>query len=238
MDKKAKKMFPELKPIVPMTDLNVKRPDGDEKPKEKRSQKDMFQSDKKENIKLEVNNEVVEVKKDRYAHLAKAREKALEKRRAKMKIKNEQKARDKEEKLRLRAEKKKARDEKNRIKSRERYWAMKREKEAKNNEEKIEEPRDNAEQIVAPPPPQKVAPQKKVSFSTNTPLSYAQFSPYMDRYTQSRIPKKTKPIPVPKVNHQQNELEQLRRARDNYHPANYPLSHMNPYNRKYKQFGI
>ena len=232
MNKKAKNMFPELKPIEPMTDLNVKTPE-EEKPKEDR--KKIFQKAKKvdENVKLEVNNEVVAVKKDRYAHLAKAREKALEKRRAKMKIKNEQKARDKEEKLRLRAEKKKERDEKNRIKSRERYWAMKREKESKNNEDKIEEPRDNAEQIVNNVI--KSAP-KKVSFSTNMPLSYDQFATYMDKYTKSRVPQKTKPIAVPKP--QSNELEQLRSVRDNYHPPNYPLTHLNPYKKKYKRFGI
>jgi len=213
--------MPQLLEVKPVTPENLVVPQDEQKEKVELDTQEIFQKEQKKT------EEVVPKKKDRYAHLAAARAKALANRKEKAAAKKLIKAQEKEEKLRLREEKKKARQEKNRVKSRERYWELKKEKEEKKEE------RDNAEQRVAAPPAPPAA--KQVSFAPQQNMTYDQFENYMDRYTKKRMPVRKKAPPPPQHN---AELERLRSIAASYHPANYPLKGNNPYTRRNKKLNM
>ena len=133
----------------------------------------------------------IDKKKDKtYTHLAKAREKALEVRRAKAKIRNEEK-----EKKRADKEKKKAETlERRREKARERYWKKKLDKE-------IEQEQEMKKKEVE----QKEVEQKEVK-PQNSSISYEQFEQYMDKYKSKRNQHKSdeKPADYPKLKSRKN----------------------------------
>ena len=137
------------------------------------------------------NNKQEEIKKvNKYSHLAKAREKALEVRQAKAKIRNEEKERKREEK-----EKKKAETlERRREKARERYWKKKLDKE-------IEQEQEMKKKEVE----QKEVEQKEVK-PQNSSISYEQFEQYMDKYKSKRNQHKSdeKPADYPKLKSRKN----------------------------------
>tara|TARA_R110000824_G_scaffold21996_4_gene81221 strand:- start:240 stop:941 length:702 start_codon:yes stop_codon:yes gene_type:complete len=233
MNETAKKMFPTLLEVKPLDESEIEKPDEPTRP----TDKEIFQKKEKEKVKLEVNNEVITVKKDRYAHLAKARATALKNRKIKAEKKRILKEEQKVEKQRVREEKKKVRDEKNRKKSRERYWELKREKEEKNDSggaENIKELEKNLIQkaIATENPPPNTAHRAVAPPSS---MNYDQFESYMDRYTQKK--KTTLPIkvpPPPKPTHN----DQLHHLANTYHPQNYPLSSINPFTRSFKKFRL
>jgi len=158
---------------------------------------------------LKKNNKLVELSDDatiekspgtktkRYSHLAKARQKGLEKRRAnaaaKKELKELKKA-EKEEEKRLRRE---ATKERNRAKARDRYRRIKAEKETE------------TEPIDIPKP----KPQKPKG------MSYDTFSKYMDEY-QRQNTIKNKKIEKPRA------IIKPKPVVKPYHPKNYPLAHI------------
>ena len=176
---------------------------------------DIFMKPKKkrENIVLEVEDGEKKPVKGRYAHLAEARKKGAETRRLKAIERKALKDDEKEEKKRIKEERKKASVERNRQRARDRYYAK------QENKKILKE--DGTLNVTSKPiniPPQKA---KEMDFNT--------FASHMLKYEnmKQKFFKEQNKKKVAKPIEQKKE----------YHPKNYPLSHLyNPANRKNTTF--
>ena len=241
MDLDKNNLFPEINPNI---DEIIEKEDminGDEVVKDddmdysapKSSHKDIFMSGKK-NVKLNIKEptdtitesdvEKPKPKKDRYAHLAKARQKGIETRRRKAEERRKAKEEAKLKKQQEREARKKATAERNRASARERYYKQ---KEAKQNvaEKILEDSKVEAEK-------EKIKTMKKTKqLPVNNNMDFNTFARYMMKYEQMKDAynkqktKKSKPIPIKK-----------KEEEPTYHPPNYPLSMYAPTNR-YKEWG-
>jgi len=183
---------------------------------------DIFMKPKKkrENIVLEVKSPAVEknVKKDRYAHLAEARKKGAETRRLKAIERKALKDDEKEEKKRIKEERKKASVERNRQRARDRYYAKQENKKIENKKILKEDGTLNVTSKPINIPPQKA---KEMDFNT--------FASHMLKYENMKQ----------KFFNEQNKKKVAKpiEQKKEYHPKNYPLSHLyNPANRKNTTF--
>lgn len=233
MDIDSNNLFPEINPNIDEIVEKENMIDGDEVVKDvnidfsapKSTHKDIFM---KTNIKVnvkekeptdtETENDVIkeETKKDRYAHLAKARQKGIETRRKKAEEKRKIKEAEKLKKKEEREARKKATMERNRHNARQRYYRQKAEK------------TNVAEKIVQDT---NLTPIQKATKNPDTKgMDFNTFAKYMMKYENMKEAyhkqkQKSKPKPIPK-----KEPE-----KPSYHPPNYPLAHFAPHNR-YKQF--
>lgn len=220
--------------IVP--EENVKLSISDQKIM--KSQNDIFMSNKKtveipksqmtetsSEFKSE-NGESENPKKDRYAHLVKARAKGAETRKAKAEAKRQAKEAEKARKAEERRIRKEATMERNRQKARDRYHRQKiiKEEEQKKLDQKF------VESIPKPPvvnssKPRSRMPQKPSGMDFNTFAKYMmKYEQMKDAYQKSQKPK---PKTIKKVT-----VQEPPKAKP-YHPKNYPLSHL--YGRKKKK---
>jgi hypothetical protein len=232
MDLDKNNLFPEVNPNIDEIIEKEDMIDGEEVIKDedfdysapKSTHKDIFMN---ENIKMDIEekNEIqkpqlkrteTKIKKDRYAHLARARQKGIETRKRKAeekrKIKEAQKLKKEEE----RQARKKATMERNRENARKRYYKQK------------ENKKNIAEKIVKDTKPTPI--QETTRNPNNNNMDFNTFAKYMMKYeqmkhayNQSKV--KSKPIQIPK---KQEE-------KPTYHPPNYPLAHLAPHNR-YRDF--
>lgn len=136
----------------------------------------------------------------RYSHLAKAREKGLQKRRANAAKRKELKELKKKEKEEERARRREATKERNRQKARARYQRLKKEKETQN------------------PPKQELAPKTIKKKPTN--MSYETFALYMNQYEKQKAVRQQKKKQVMK------QQKPKKPEPPPYHPKNYPLAHL------------
>lgn len=242
MDIDTNNLFPEINPNIDEIVEKENMIDGEEVVKDddmdysapKSTHKDIFMSGKKQqNVKLSVKeptDTIVESdvepekpkKKDRYAHLAKARQKGIETRRRKAEEKRKAKEAEKLKKKEEREARRKATMERNRENARQRYYKQKAEK--KNVAEKIVEDT-------------KLTPTQRATRNPdvkNNNMDFNTFARYMMKYEQMKDAynkqkqqkqQKTKPI----------EIKKKEPEKPSYHPPNYPLAHLAPHNR-YKQF--
>ena len=236
MDIDSKNLFPEINPNVEELIEKENSIDPDEiikddldysKPKTKA--KDIFMKPSRQNIKLKVKEptdtiveEDIKPKKDRYAHLARARQKGIETRKRKAEEKRKAKAEAKsikDEEKRLRKE---ATAERNRVNARNRYYKQ---KEAKQNvaEKIVEKTKPIPKQSIKAP----VRPQNNGNMDFNTFAKYMmKYEEMKDAYNKQKAkPKsiKSKPKSIPE------------KPKPSYHPKNYPLNMYAPTNR-YKEF--
>ena len=136
----------------------------------------------------------------RYSHIAKAREKGLQKRRANAAKRKELKELKKKEKEEERARRREATKERNRQKARARYQRLKKEKETQN------------------PPKQELAP--KIIKKKPTNMSYETFALYMNQYEKQKAVRQQKKKQVMK------QQKPKKPEPPPYHPKNYPLAHL------------
>tara|TARA_Y100000114_G_C11763482_1_gene331386 strand:- start:4604 stop:5299 length:696 start_codon:yes stop_codon:yes gene_type:complete len=218
MDEETAKLFPTVNPNINEVIEREKAIDGeevimeDEQPEEKSTQKDMFVNKKtkpKKNVKFEVGEK--KEKKDKYAHLAAARQKGIETRRRKAAERKALKEAEKKRKEEERQAKREATMERNRQKAKERYYKQKQQKQ------------NIPEKIYKETKPQRN--QQNISQQVNNPanhMDFNTFAKYMMKYenmkeaynkqknkktVEKREPVKTKPIPQ-------------------YNSPNYPLAHL------------
>ena len=200
------------------------------------SEKDIFMQPKKkkQNIVLkvndgEINNKNVKITKKKkqrdYSHLAKARAKGAEVRKAKAEARRLKKAEEKAEKDRIKAEKKAATAERNRQRARDRYYKQKEEREQKKKEGKIQKP--------SPPV------QKKEAIPAG--MSFEQFANYMLKYENMKKKYKDAIDSQTAAREEKERIKKMEKERsmkkEQYHPANYPLAHLyNPHLRKNKSY--
>ena len=240
MDLDTNNLFPEINPNIDEIIEKEDMIDGEEVVKDddmdysapKSTHKDIFMSgSKKQNVKLKVKETTDTItesdvepekpkKKDRYAHLAKARQKGIETRRRKAEEKRKAKEAEKLKKKEEREARRKATMERNRENARKRYYKQK------------EQKQNIAEKIVEDT---KITPIQRATrnpeIKNNNNMDFNTFAKYMMKYEQMKEAynkqkqKKSKPIPVPK-----KEPE-----KPTYHPPNYPLAQFAPHNR-YKDF--
>lgn len=217
MDEETAKLFPTVNPNINEVIEREKAIDGEEvimqeeQPEEKSTQKDMFVNKKikpKKNVKFEVGEK--KEKKDKYAHLAAARQKGIETRRRKAAERKALKEAEKKRKEEERQAKREATMERNRQKAKERYYKQKQKKQS--IPEKIykeTKPQPNYTNIT-----------EQVN---NTQMDFNTFAKYMMKYENmkeaynkqkskkkiepKKEPIKTKPIPQ-------------------YNSPNYPLAHL------------
>ena len=183
---------------------------------------DIFMKPVKNNMRLDVKPKNVKVKKQRdYSHLAKARAKGAEVRKAKAETRRLQKAEEKAEKDRIKAEKRAATTERNRQRAKDRYY-----------EKKKQSHKEDRKPVQASPPP--VAPQMKNGMDFNT------FANYMLKYENMK--KKYKDAVDLQTAEKERKRQEAIRKKDvkkepAYHPDNYPLAHLyNPHLRKNKTY--
>ena len=223
MDDKTSKLFPEINPNVEELVERDNALDGEnvivETVDQKTEVKDMFVNKKnkiiKKNIKLEIKNDGeknenqnqnVEIKKDKYAHLKAARQKGIETRRKKAAERKALKEAEKLEKQKIKDERKKATTERNRQKARERYYKEKEKK--KTIPQKI----INDTEIRG---------INKVMKKTDNNMDFNTFAKYMMKYENMKEAynkQKTKPVP-------KKVVEKVEKKKS-YHSANYPLAHL------------
>lgn len=185
---------------------------------------DIFMKPVKNNVRLDVKPKNVKVKKQRdYSHLAKARAKGAEVRKAKAEARRLKKAEEKAEKDRIKAEKRAATAERNRQRAKDRYYAKKAEK------HKESKPVEN-----------KVAPAKAVAPTIQQGMDFNTFASYMLKYENMK--KKYKDAVDKQTAEKERKRQEAIRKKDvkkepSYHPANYPLAHLyNPHLRKNKTY--
>ena len=210
MDDETKKLFPEVKPNINEIIEAEKKLDGDEcitndepsPPMEEIKQKDIFV--KKKNVKLDV-----KPKKDKYAHLAAARQKGIETRRRKAAERKAAKEAEKKRKEEERLARREATMQRNREKAKARYHKQK--SLQKNVPEQIykETKPNNYEQIA-----------KQVNNNNN--MDFNTFAKYMMKYENmkeaynnkyKKKPKKQEPIKTPP-------------KKQPFNSPNYPLAHL------------
>lgn len=232
MDLDTNNLFPEINPNIDEIVEKEQMLDGDEVVKDedtdytapKKKHKDIFMSNKKQNIKMnikeptdtETENDIIKPKKDRYAHLAKARQKGIETRRRKAEEKRKIKEAEKLKKQEARELRKKATMERNRENARKRYYKQK------------EQKQNVAQKIVQDTTIKKT----HQSFKNPNPtgMDFNTFAKYMMKYENmkdayNKQKQKSKPQPIPKKE----------KPKPSYHPPNYPLSYLAPHNR-YREF--
>ncbi len=216
MDDNTKKLFPEVNPNINELIEREKAIDGEEvlmtadPAEEKTEQKDIFVTKNKKtkrNVKLEVGEKP---KKDKYAHLAAARQKGIETRRRKAAERKAAKEAEKAKKQEERDARREATMERNRQKAKERYYKQK------------EKKQNIPEQIYKETkPPQNY--QKMAQQAQNSGMDFNTFAKYMMKYENmkeaynkqkskkkvepKKQPIKTKPIPQ-------------------FNSTNYPLAHL------------
>tara|TARA_R100000278_G_scaffold35967_1_gene32373 strand:- start:10 stop:747 length:738 start_codon:yes stop_codon:yes gene_type:complete len=214
MDDDTKKLFPEVNPNINEVIEREKALDqeeviiDDKLEEEKTEQKDIFVTSKKSKPKKNVKLEVGE-KKDKYAHLAAARQKGIETRRRKAAERKALKEAEKKKKEEERQARREATMERNRQKAKERYYKQKQSK------EKIPE-----KIYKETKPPQNY--EKMAQHAQQPAMDFNTFAKYMMKYenmkeaynkqkskkvVEKREPKKTKPI-------------------QQFNPPNYPLAHL------------
>ncbi len=247
MEQDNKNLFPEINPNIDEIIEKENCVDKEEVLKEdmdfskpKTSHSEIFMK-KKQNIKLKVKEptdtitksdiEKPKPKKDRYAHLAKARQKGIETRRRKAEEKRKAKAEEKAKKAEEREARKKATAERNRESARKRYYKQKQEKQniaekivddisSKEEEEKMRYIRKNKQLPKQP--------EKPNGMDFNTFAKYMmKYEQMKDAYNKTKTKSKPKPIPVKKEKPKEKP----------YHPPNYPVSVDAPTNR-YKEFSV
>jgi len=235
MDLDKKNLFPEINPNIDEIIEKENMIDSEEVVKDeemdystpKSSHNDIFIGSKKQNVKMKVKEPTDTItesdvekpkKKDRYAHLAKARQKGIETRRRKAEERRKAKEEAKLKKQQEREARKQATAERNRASARQRYYRQK------------EKSKDVAEKIVedTKPPPKNSIKHKP---TPNGNMDFNTFARYMmkyeqmkDAYNKQKQPKKSKPKDIPQ-----------KKEEPTYHPKNYPLSMYAPHNR-YKEF--
>tara|TARA_R100000231_G_scaffold51578_1_gene43478 strand:+ start:9667 stop:10407 length:741 start_codon:yes stop_codon:yes gene_type:complete len=217
-------------------DLIIPESKPEHVPKEMKDQNEIFMTNKKtvntppeqmtvtsSDIKKTENGE--SENKGKYAHLAKARAKGAETRRAKAEAKRKAKEEEKARKAEERAKRREATMERNRQKARERYYKQKELKEAqkkKNDQEFVKS--------LPQPIPQKrqVKPQSRIQ---NTPkpsgMDFNTFAQYMMKYEQLKDQYNKQQKSNKKVTVKEPPKEKP------YHPKAYPLKHL--YGRKTKK---
>jgi hypothetical protein len=225
-----------LKDDLIIPEENVKLTVNDQKIM--KSQNDIFMSNKKTveipkpqmaETSSEFKSEIGESenqKKDRYAHLVKARAKGAETRKAKAEAKRQAKEAEKARKAEERRIRKEATMERNRQKARERYHRQKviKEEEQKNLDQKF------VESIPKPPEVNNSRvksrlPQRPSGMDFNT------FAKYMMKYEQMKDAYQKSQKPPPKTT-KKVTIQEKPKSKP-YHPKNYPLSHL--YGRKKKK---
>ena len=166
----------------------------------------------------ETHSPTQQVKKGKYAHLAKARQKGLEKRRAKAAEKALLKAKAKEVKELEKQKRRDATKERNRLKARERYRRLKAEKDKK----KVETKQETTEIF------NQVAPKN---------MSFKQFTKYMNQYETTKLAyEKKRQMAINKRKQSRTQSKPVQRTipkpkPPQFHPTNYPLAHLyNPQN--------
>ena len=246
MDKDNKNLFPEINPNIDEIIEKENCVDKEEVLKEdldfskpKTSHSEIFMK-KKQNIKLKVKeptdtiteSDVKKSKpaKDRYAHLAKARQKGIETRRRKAEEKRKAKAEEKAKKAEEREARKRATAERNRESARQRYYKQKAEKQ--NVAQKIVDDISSKEEVEKIKYIRKNKQLPKEPVKPNG-MDFNTFAKYMMKYEQmkdayNKQKTKTKPKPIPVKKEEKPKENQ-------YHPPNYPLSMYAPTNR-YKEF--
>ena len=237
MDLDNKNLFPEINPnideLVEKEDMiasdEVIKDDDMDYSTPKTNHNDIFiGSNQKRNVKLKVKEPTDTItqsdiepkpKKDRYAHLAKARQKGIETRSRKAEEKKRLKELEKAKKAEERQARKQATAERNRENARKRYYKQKESKQ--NVARKIVED-------TKPPPMNSI----KARPTPNNNMDFNTFAKYMMKYetmkdAYNKHKNKTKAIPIPKKKPEPKKEE--------YHPKHYPLSMYAPTNR-YKEF--
>jgi len=137
---------------------------------------DIFMKPVKNNVRLDVKPKNVKVKKQRdYSHLAKARAKGAEVRKAKAEARRLKKAEEKAEKDRIKAERRAATAERNRQRAKDRYYEKKK--------QAHKEPETKPVNIP-------VAPAKPVAPSIQQGMDFNTFANYMLKYENMRKRKK------------------------------------------------
>lgn len=184
---------------------------------------DIFMKPVKNNVRLDVKPKNVKVKKQRdYSHLAKARAKGAEVRKAKAEARRLKKAEEKAEKDRIKAEKRAATTERNRQRAKDRYYEKKK--------QSHKEPA--VKQVIKPGPAPTPAITNGMDFNT--------FANYMLKYENMK--KKYKDAVDKQTAEKERKRQEAIRKKDvkkepAYHPENYPLAHLyNPHLRKNKTY--
>lgn len=187
---------------------------------------DIFMKPVKNNVRLDVKPKNVKVGKQRdYSHLAKARAKGAEVRKAKAEARRLKKAEEKAEKDRIKAEKRAATAERNRQRAKDRYY----EKKKQSHKEPATKPVEN-----------KVAPSKAVAPPIHQGMDFNTFANYMLKYENMK--KKYKDAVDKQTAEKERKRQEAIRKKDvkkepAYHPDNYPLAHLyNPHLRKNKTY--
>ena len=157
-----------------------------------------------------------------YSHLAKARAKGAEVRKAKAEARRLKKAEEKAEKDRIKAEKRAATTERNRQRAKDRYY----EKKKQSHKEPV------VKQVIKPGPAPTPAIANGMDFNT--------FANYMLKYENMK--KKYKDAVDKQTAEKERKRQEAIRKKDvkkepAYHPENYPLAHLyNPHLRKNKTY--
>jgi len=216
MDEETKKLFPEVNPNINEIMEREKAIDSEEvlmtadPAEEKTEQKDIFVTKNKikpkKNIKLKVGE-----KKDKYAHLAAARQKGIETRRRKAAERKALKEAEKAKKQEERDARREATMERNRQKAKERYYKQKEKKQ--NVPEKI---------YKETKPPQNY--ENMAKQAQNSGMDFNTFAKYMMKYENMKEaynkqkskkkvePKKQQPIKTKPI--------------QQFNSTNYPLAHL------------
>lgn len=242
MDEETSKLFPEINPNVEELIERESAIDSENvivetTMQEKTEEKDMFMKKKnkkvvfkdevgEKNVKIKVADKLSEtknVKKDKYAHLAAARQKGIETRRRKAAEKRAAKEAEKAKKAEEKAARKKATMERNRQKARERYY---KEKEKKQNQQK-NIPQKIYEETKPRGMIQKIHAQQKPSG-----MDFNTFAKYMMKYENMKEAynkQKQKKI--------QKKVEKVvEKKQPSYHSNNYPLAHLYNPNFRNKEY--
>jgi hypothetical protein len=188
---------------------------------------DIFMKPVKNNVRLDVKPKNVKVKKQRdYSHLAKARAKGAEVRKAKAEARRLKKAEEKAEKDRIKAERRAATAERNRQRAKDRYYEKKKQAHKEPATKPVNIPVAPAGPALAPPI------QQGMDFNT--------FANYMLKYENMK--KRYKDAVDAQTAQKEKKRQEAIRKKDvkkepAYHPANYPLAHLyNPHLRKNKTY--
>ena len=248
MDEETSKLFPEIDPNINETLERQKAIDGEnvivedklEHIDKKSTQKDMFlkkRISKKEsgekNVKFEVdeiekNEKITSPKKDKYAHLAKARQKGIETRRRKAEERRLKKAEEKAKKEEARRLKREATMERNRQKAKERYYKQKAQK--KTDKQEV------MEHIVSDTKPKGTKQMMKMAQNAN--MDFNTFAKYMMKYEQMKEAYNDHKKKKKEEKSKKAEKEALKtKPSPSFNSPNYPLAHLyNPSFRNTNQY--